>query len=288
MREHYRSLVIGIPTFDRRVFVEETARSIAAARLDGGTEVTLLVVDDASSEYDEAFLRAIFPAGTEVVRREANSGGADFACRDLLGRCLALQTDAVLILDSDMLVGVGFVAAGLALLPRTDGCLSLFNTPNHPVLDRFDGLVTKATVGATGTLWDRDLAAEIHAAIGAGESWDWRFSHHLTETGRRIFVCERSLVQHLGFYAGQNSRPWSGDFGVGFPVETNETIGVLIEHAVRGQGLLGARLLELGEEARRQRDRIAALEARIEDLETFEFSTVLRRLFRHLLRRIGA
>lgn len=270
MRERYGSIVIGIPTFERRAMVEANAASLRAANLDVGAAVTILVVDDASHEFDAAHLTTIYPAGTIVVRREANSGGADFATHDLLRRCLDLGSDAVLVLDSDMIVAADFIRNGLEALPQTDGCLSLFNTPSHPTLGGDGALVTKPSVGTAGTLWDRDLMAEILVAVAAGPAWDWRFSRHLVETGRRIFACAASRVQHLGFYDGQNAGPSLGDFGVGFPIDGGETASLLFEHVVRGQARVGARMLEIHAEAqqetRRLNEQIGRLEATIEAL----------------------
>jgi glycosyltransferase involved in cell wall biosynthesis len=207
-------VAIGVPTFNRRHMVELSAASLRSSSIPHGT--TLLVVDDASTDYDVAYLKSIYPEFADIRRRSTNSGGASFACRDLMRQLLETDAEALLVLDSDLLVSTNFLATGISLLPETDGVLSLFNTPNHPVIGARGRFVLKKSLGSAGTLWRRDVAAKVFGAVPADPEWDWRFSEFLVGAGIEICVTRDSLVQHVGYADGQHCNFLSGDWGVGF------------------------------------------------------------------------
>ena len=206
-------VAIGVSTYNRRHLVELCAASLCSSSIP--LDTPLIVVDDVSTEYDVDHLRSIFPKFADVRRRPENSGGASFANRDVMRQLLETDVDAVLLLDSDLLVSSNFLERGISLLPDTDGMLSLFNTPNHPESGARGPFVLKKSVGCAGTLWRRDVAAKVFTAVPAGPRWDWRFSDFLVKAGVEICVVRDSLVQHIGYSYGENSRG-TGDFGVGF------------------------------------------------------------------------
>lgn len=207
-------IAIGVTTYNRRRMVEAHARSLCSARLPSDAE--LIVVDDASAEYDLAYLRTVFPENANIQRRHENSGGADFAIRDLMERLLATDADALLLLDSDCIVASNFLETALRLLPDSDGVLSLFNTPSHPEVGQRGPFILKESVGSAATLWRNNVAREMVAAVSPGVNWDWRFCDFLISAGYAICVVRHSLVQHIGYALGQNSSYISGDIGIGF------------------------------------------------------------------------
>lgn len=290
------SVAIGVPTFNRRIFVEANGRSLRRAAIPPGLEVKLLVVDDASAEYDAAFLAEVYPVGAQILRRESNSGGADHAIADLFQRCLALNADAILLLDSDLIVDPDFLTKGLALLQQSDGMVSLFNTPNHPAREKFGALLRKSSIGSAGALWSRALAEEVRAQVPIGPKWDWRFCAFLEASGRRVLCAEQSLVQHIGFFEGENSSLDYGDYGVGFAAGSFDNLAITLEFLVRAQIALarsapGAKSLqlldrtfaaveELKARAEAQNGRLADLESRIVRLERYSLRDRLNRSLR--------
>jgi glycosyltransferase involved in cell wall biosynthesis len=207
-------VAIGVSTYNRRHLVELSAASLRSSSIPSHT--VLIVVDDASTDYDVDYLRSIYPSFSDVRRRPENSGGASFANRDVMRRLLETDADAVLLLDSDLLVSSNFLHVGVSLLRDTDGVLSLFNTPNHPDIGAHGPFVLKHSIGCAGTLWRRDIAAKVFSEVPAGSEWDWRFSDFLVKAGVAIYVLRDSLVQHIGYSDGHNSNFGSGDYGVGF------------------------------------------------------------------------
>ena len=218
------------PTFNRSKFVELHARSLCAARLPSDT--LIIVLDDASTEYGVEYLELLFPKGSDIRRRSGNSGAADYAIRNVMEQLLATEADALMLLDSDMLVAEDFIEIGADLLPQSDGMLSLFNTPSHPAYGSRGPFVLKKTVGSAGTLWRRDVAEKMFASVPMGWKWDWRSCAFLVDAGYEICVTRNSHVQHLGFAEGENSSLWSGDFGVGFSDSGIRSGYAVIEQAI--------------------------------------------------------
>ncbi len=210
----YSDIAIGITTFNRPRLVEACARSLSQAA--GIEQVHLLVNDDCSTDYDLGFLKSCFPAVADIDRNLMNSGGADFACRNMMERLCGTNAKILIVLDSDLIFAKDFLDQALALIKTTDGFLSLFNTPTHPATGMRGGLLVKKDVGAAATVWAADVARAVLAATPAGRMFDWRFCEYLTQARIDILTVKASLVQHLGFAEGQNSSDRGGDIGIGF------------------------------------------------------------------------
>jgi hypothetical protein len=248
-------IALGVPTFNRLQFVELHARSLCRSRLPSDT--TIIVIDDLSTDYDVDFLKALFPPGSDIRRRSKNSGGADFAIRDLMEKLIETDADAMLILDSDMLVAENFLEVGAPLLLQSEGIISLFNTPSHPAYGSRGPFVLKRTIGSAASFWRREVAEKMLASVPPGLRWDWRFCAFLADAGYEIYVTRNSLVQHLGFADGANSRHMSGDYGVGFSDNTSQSSYALVEQAV----------LSSQHGIRHLLDKISSLQIRIDSLQ---------------------
>lgn len=207
-------IAVGIATYNRRYLLDIHAQSLCSARLPANTKI--IVIDDCSADYNISYLKSIYPANADIRRRSENSGGADYALRDVMVQLVETGADVLVMLDSDLIVASDFLEVGIELLPQSDGILSLFNTPNHPAVHSRGPFVLKKTIGSAATLWRRDLAREMLAHVAPGPRFDWRFSEFLVNAGYQIYVTKDSRVQHAGFGEGQNSNFATGDFGVGF------------------------------------------------------------------------
>lgn len=267
-------VAIGVSTYNRRHLVELSAASLRSSSIPPDT--VLIVVDDGSTDYDVDYLRSIYPRFSDVRRRPENSGGASFANRDVMRQLLETDADAVLLLDSDLLVSSNFVDRGVSLLGDTDGVLSLFNTPNHPDIGARGPFVLKKSIGCAGTLWRRDIAAKVFSEVPAGSQWDWRFSDFLVKAGVGICVVRDSLVQHIGYSNGHNSTFGHGDFGVGFYDSDAKNAYRLTE------------LLLADSQAKflRMQGQIDALKSRVSLIEHRSLARRLKRFGRRLLRRL--
>src|SRR5262245_40823955 len=92
MPEKSMKVAIGVSTYNRRHLVDLNAASLRSSSIPPDT--VLVVVDDASTDYDVDYLRQIYPSFSDVRRRPANSGGASFANRDVMHRLLETDADA--------------------------------------------------------------------------------------------------------------------------------------------------------------------------------------------------
>lgn len=265
-------VAIGVSTYNRRHLVDLSAASLRSSAIPPDT--VLIVVDDASTDYDVDYLRSIFPSFADVRRRPENSGGASFANRDVMGQLLETDADAVLLLDSDLLVSSNFIGLGAPLLRDTDGVLSLFNTPTHRDIGARGPFVLKASIGCAGSLWRRDLAAKVFSEVPAGPQWDWRFSDFLVKTGVSICAVRDSLVQHIGYSNGYNSTFGAGDFGVGFSDSDAKNAYRLTELLLADSQ---AKFLRLQEQ-------IDALRSRVRLIEHRSLSRRLERRWKQLVR----
>ncbi len=180
--------------------------------------------------------------------------------------------DAVLLLDSDMVVSRNFLIGGLQILEQTAGFLSLFNTPNHPSVEQRGPITLKRSVGSAATLWRRDLAIRMLKEIPAGVEFDWRFSAFLNRENVEICVASNSLVQHAGFSEGQNHNFASGDIGVGFDdIDAKNAYRLIQLQMFDSQ----ARYREL---QRQLVEEVGALKKRVSRLEKLTGVSLLRRI----------
>jgi len=209
-------ILLGVTTYNRMQTVALAARSLRHA--EGVGEVAVVVIDDASEEYSLDALRPLFPPGTAFIRREVNSGRADYAAHALMRYFIEKRDEGLLVcLDSDLLVAGDFLARIRAAWPKSDGVLSLFNAHTHPGVRsaRGEGLLEKETVGFAGTVWSRAVIADVLVNVVPTPRFDWDICKLLEETGRAIVCLEDSAVQHIGM-VGQNSRFLTSDYGLGF------------------------------------------------------------------------
>ena len=256
------SVAIGVTTFNRPRLVEAHARSLSD--VDGLDSATLIVIDDASTECPLPFLKACFPSQARIERREANSGGADYAGRILFERLIETKADIIIVLDSDLIVVRELLTAAVRWLPATSGVLSLLNASSHPAIGLHGDFLIKQSVGLAATVWRADVARAAFLATPSGPRWDWRLCEHVRASGLKVFSVRRSLVQHLGFAEGENSSVTSGDIALGY-VDTCPRNG----YAIQQETLLA---MQAGFHQMRKRiealqDKLGASEARIKALE---------------------
>jgi hypothetical protein len=208
-----RDVLIGIPVFNRKQIVATAARSLSLA--DDIASTNILVLDDASTEFDAAFLASIYPHGSRIVRNETPSGRASVVTRMLMEAFLRGPESILIILDSDMIVARDFLRPARELLPLTEGLLSLFHAHTHPGTEA-GPLLRKDAVGFAGTVWTRNLVEEVLAKVTFTIHFDNGICDYLRAQKRGIFSLKESAVQHIGLVFGENSRFGRCDFGLSF------------------------------------------------------------------------
>jgi len=212
-QDQMRDVLIGIPIFNRREIVAATARSLSLA--DDIAPVSILVIDDASTEFDTGYLASIYPPGSRIVRNAVPSGSASKIARLLMEEFLRGPESILIILDSDLLVARDFLHQARTMLPLAEGLLSLFHAHTHPGTEE-GALLRKHSVGFAGTVWTRALVEEVLAKLPFMDYFDDRICDYLREQKRGIFSLKHSAVQHIGLVSGVNSRFAISDYGLSF------------------------------------------------------------------------
>lgn len=273
-------IAVGITTFNRPRFVEACASSLKRAA--GIEAVQLVLVDDHSTEYDVHFLMRCFGDQAQIEVNDANSGGADFAIRNMFVRLCRTQAKLLLLLDSDLIVARDIFDKALRLVSSSDGFFSVFNTPSHPTVGSRGPFVLKDYVGSAGTLWKADIAEAMLASVPPGPRFDWRFCDYLRQASKAVLAVKKSLVQHIGFAEGQNSPFFGGDIGSGFTDEDAFNAYIMqheTAHALtNGFTRLHKELCIQQGELRSAQEKIVDLESRITQLERRGLWRAIRRM----------
>lgn len=175
------------------------------------------IYDDKSTEFDEKFLRELFPNAATIEIREQNVR-ADKNTFLMYADFIKSDDEFLLNADADLIYNPEWMRKAMSLIEKTDGVLSLFNTPAHPADGDFSELCLKKSVGAAGTFFRKERVAQIVELLSARKrsfSIDWKFCQMFAAQGTKIFCTKKSYVQHIGF-DGQNSLLKHFDFGEGF------------------------------------------------------------------------
>jgi hypothetical protein len=208
-----QDVLIGISVHNRKEIVSAAARSLSLA--DDIASARILVIDDASSEFDIDYLASIYPAATRITRNAALTGVASRVTRSLMEEFLCGPESILIILDSDLLVARNFLHLARTVLPLTEGLLSLFHAHTHPGTEE-GPLLRKNAVGFAGTVWTRALVEEVLEKVPFTNHFDSEICNYLRERKRGIFSLKHSAVQHIGLLRGENSRFANSDFGLSF------------------------------------------------------------------------
>jgi hypothetical protein len=178
------------------------------------------IYDDCSGEYDIQKLRDLFPTAVSIKRNEQNIK-ADKNMYNMYTDFLSTNDEYFFNGDSDLIFHSNWLVKAFALMPETEGILSIFNANSHIPLRRInENMCIKDTVGAAGTLFARERIEQLiqeFPSIDMVKGFDWQWSKFFTERGMKIYCTNNSLVQHIG-YTGQNTL-YFFDFGRGFEIE---------------------------------------------------------------------
>lgn len=216
------TVTVGITVYNRKKILERSVDSLLNSALkQRNCRCNIRVYDDCSDEYAESDVRAMFPVDIDYYRHDTNHG-ADFNMGFMYRSFLESGDDILFNADSDLIYSRDWLEAILLYLPKTDGILSLFNSPSHEWIKEEDGLCIKGTVGNAGTVMTRSAVNTICKNIRVDEtenSLDWNWCGLFSKLGKKIYCTSKSYVQHIG-YNGFNSLSGRMDIGAGFQVDS--------------------------------------------------------------------
>lgn len=211
-------ITIGITTHNRKKIVTMMAQSLKESW--GLEDCSIRIYDDASDEYDESFLRELFPNANTIIRHKRNMGASaniQFMYRDFLN----YDDEYLFNADSDLIYNKAWLQEGIRLIKQTDGILSLFNTGVHEVTNDLGEICEKVDVGSAGTLLAKKIVQLICEGItyDIDKGFDYAWCRLLRDGGKKFYTSKNSYVQHIGL-SGVNSNKNRFDFGDGYAVDS--------------------------------------------------------------------
>jgi hypothetical protein len=194
------------------------------------------IYDDCSTEFDEVFLKKLFPYAAEIKIRSKNVGPSmniSLIFRDFL----KTNDDVLFMADSDLVFHTHCLTFIENNFQFTDGFFSLFNSPKHKSLNETIIMgyeyCEKKTVGSAGSVFSkelvRDMVANLPHAIEFGHDLAW--SDYLYNTKKaRMLVSKKSYVQHVGFYGSHCNGLNEIDYGLNFESDNVITSSIIIKY----------------------------------------------------------
>lgn len=218
-----KTLTIGIAVYNRKSLLEAMAKSLKMSDL-SAFETHIRLYDDCSTEFDEKYLKKLFPFAATIRRNETNLK-ADLNTYNMYLDFFNSGDDYFFNADSDLIFNKNWLSFIQENFSKTDGVLSVFNAKeNHPVIAEEGNLVQKEHIGAAGTFFSRERVGEIIEFLDEEnrKEIDWGFSKLFKSRNVRIFCSKESYVQHIGLIGGQNHNLYCLDYGTNFTVDSPE------------------------------------------------------------------
>lgn len=209
-------ITFGICTFNRKELLVKSLKSLG--NVCGLERINIRIYDDCSTEYDEGFLRKIFPYADSIKRASKNQG-ADMNTAAMYEDFLQSSDEWLFNADSDLLYSADIIDRILELKDASGGFMTMFNCINHRTIGTEKEFVIKDSVGAAGCLLSRNVVELILNQIqNRGFGFDVKYSRLLREHGFKLYATRHSYVQHIGV-EGFNSRDINFDYGENFNVK---------------------------------------------------------------------
>jgi len=212
MNGNYK-ITLAIATHNRKHLLEKMIKSLYMT--DIGNNINIRIYDDASTDFDEVFLRKAFPDSKTIMRNPTNLGPSKNMHRKFTD-FLTHDDDILILTDSDLIFNREWLAIVERIIDHTDGVMSLYNSVLHTaILEKFqfDGInmLNKRTIGGAGAVFKKNIIKKIVCNLPPSNTYDWDWSEYLVKSGVRLLVTERSYVQHIGIVGFNSGSYFGGD-----------------------------------------------------------------------------
>jgi hypothetical protein len=206
-------ITLAIATHNRKHILEKMITSLFLS--DMGEHVHIRIYDDASTDFDEDFLRKAFPGSKTIMRNPVNLGPSKNMHR-IFTDFIAQGDDILILTDSDLIFNREWLAVVEQIIDGTDGVMSLYNSVLHTgILDTFQidnvSMLNKRTIGGAGAVFKKNIIKKILSDLPPSNTYDWDWSDYLVKSGVRLLVTERSYVQHIGIVGFNSGNYFGGD-----------------------------------------------------------------------------
>ena len=188
-----RNILVATPSWNRKAILSLMAESLQLSELDL-LNTEYLVSDDASTEFSEADLRAMFPWAT-IVKHTQKHRHPLLNTHFCFDKFLEGTYTHLVILDSDMIVAPDWRARLDELLKTPDFKIgSLYHSLCHPVYKDCGTYYIKDTAGFAGMVFTREILQFARSRLGSSHN-DWSVCHLV---GKIFAVSKPSAVAHIG------------------------------------------------------------------------------------------
>lgn len=217
-----KNIMIGMCIFNRKYILDMCASSLKNVK--DINEIDLRLYDDCSTEFDQKYLREIFPNAKKIYVSE-NNRGADKNGIIMLKDFLSSSNEWLFIADSDLIFSKDLISKLKEIMDdmvhfNFESVVSVFNAITHREDRQLLGkYVEKEKLGAAAVILHRKTAQIIIETNNEKEHYDNCFSKVLRERKYKLLCTQRSYVQHIGI-EGYNSFFDAFDWGKNFEVDT--------------------------------------------------------------------
>lgn len=199
-----KTVFVATPSWNRKNIVSLMAQSLKESDLALNT-TDYMISDDASTEYSEADLQALFPWAS-IVRHRTKWRHPLLNTHFCFQEFLNGTYQYLVILDSDMIVSKDWRNRLEALVALPDFKIgSLYNSASHPINADLECHCIKDTAGFAGMVFSRETIANLKATHGPSFD-DWAVCRSV---GKIFKVCKPSAVAHIGINGQWNGSKYS-------------------------------------------------------------------------------
>ena len=207
-------LFIAIPIFNRKNYLEITARSLfECSNID---KAQVFAFNDCSTEFDEQYLKTLFNYPNAKIINRTKKTDIDIHYLRIMLDFLESPSDVLMICDADLLLRPDAIDFVFDNFSKTDGFLGLYNSELHRDLYSDGNFVYKEDVGFAGICVHRDILSRfLKNQDPKARAIDFKFSDFMLENEIRIMVAKNCLAQHIGFN-GEHCNDISVEFSTKF------------------------------------------------------------------------
>jgi len=209
-------VTLAITTYDRSEYLIKMQKSLYASKKI--EECNIRIYDDCSKSYDTKYLQQLFPKAKSIIRQKKNLKG-DGNLKQAMINFLSTDDDIFVITDSDIIFHPDWIIFLTEHINYTEGVMSLFNSILHTSYEKTiingNPFLLKDAIGAAGTVMNRKIVKIITEKLQDPRGIDWKFSDILKNVDIRLFVSEKSYVQHIGIH-GKHNIGYRTDYGLNF------------------------------------------------------------------------
>jgi hypothetical protein len=212
MNGNYK-ITLAIATHNRKHILEKMIKSLYMT--DIANNINIRIYDDASTDFDEDYLKKAFPDSKSFIRNPVNLGPSK-NMHKIFTDFLAYDDDLLILTDSDLIFNREWLDVVERIIDHTDGMMSLYNSVLHTGIQNTlqienVNMLNKRTIGGAGTVFKKDVVRKIVSELPPSNTYDWDWSEYLVKSGVRLLVTERSYVQHIGLVGFNSGNYFGGD-----------------------------------------------------------------------------